>query len=169
MRKIIIAFITLCFCKSMYAQLPLKSEGFTSTQHGYLFYENGHEDFQTFVPVKSESIKNDLSNFKSEKLGFGYQLNNCLIIIDSLKRYGKTYKLENGRTDSSLITIIPFTLTYSIPAYAKRKDQMDEYTITDVYKIANKLIKVRTVGFMSLRIISSTPKLYYWEFEKISL
>lgn len=158
----IMAFLAVCFCKSMYAQLPLKSEGFTKTEHGYLLLQEGHSELSRFVPVRSERISNELSNFTTKKLGSGYPLHEP-INTDSLVKYGKTYKLENVGNGNTSIIVVPFTLTYKIPAYARTKEQMEMNTSLQQYKISNKLIEFSVVGGTGLQIISSTPKLYFYE------
>ena len=158
-----IAFFAILFPLVMYAQLPLKSKGFTKTEQGYIFFIHGLGDFLTFVPVSADSIKNDLSNFDSKNLGMGYQINSHWINTDSLKKFGKTYRLENYWNDTMQITIVPITLTYAIGAYGKTEKQMSEAIMDDNYKILNKLITVRNIGEMSIKIISSTPKIYYYD------
>jgi hypothetical protein len=146
----------------MYAQIPLKSKGFTKTQHGYIYFKKGWERFLTFVPLKSDSITNDLSNFDEKNLGVGFQLNNYSIITDSLSKYGKSYKLENSRNDS-VITIVPITITYRIDRYAMTKEQLKKSTHDWHYIISGKPVTLRNIGGISLIIISSTPMLYYYD------
>lgn len=159
----IIILFAIYFPIVMYAQLPLRSKGFTKTEHGYIFFVHGEGDFITFVPVCADSIKNNLSNFDSKNLGIGYQINYHAINTDSLMKFGKTFRLENYGSDTAKITIVPITLTYSIGAYGKTEEQMRGATHEDEYKILNKIIAVRNIGGMSIQIASSIPKIYYYD------
>lgn len=163
MIKIIITFLAICFCASMYAQMPLKSKGFTRTQHGYLMYVNTMKQYVKFVPVNSDSISNDLSNFEEKNLGVGIQMNHYKINLDSLNKFGRSYKLENFGSNSVSLVVIPITLTYSIGAYAVTRQQMEKSKSLDEYKISNKIIKVNSIGEFRVNIISSDPKIYYYD------
>lgn len=159
----IIALLAIFIPVAGNAQLPVEREGFTKTENGYIFFVHNLREFLTFVPVNADSIKNDLSNFDTKKLGIGYQINDHAISTYSLMKFGKTYRLENYRNDTMKITIVPITLTYSIGDSQKIIERKREAAYEDECKILNKVITVRNIGGVSIQIIASTPKISYYD------
>ena len=110
-------------------------------------------------------------NFFTERMGIGKELLGVLINADGwvwgIGNYFFNQETLTGKSTGYCLYVSGFFVTYHIPGYAKRKDQLEEDIITDEYKIGNKNIKVIAVANMNLRIISSTPELYYWELPKI--
>lgn len=163
MIKTIITFLAICFCMPVYAQQAAESDGFTRTRHGYLFYINGDGEYVTFIPVKTDKIKNKLSNFDTKNLGIGYQINTRHINTDSLNKYGRTYKLEDKRSIPSKITVVPITLTYHIYGFGSTEEEILAKAHEESYIFSKKRITVQVTGGVSFRIMSSTPKVYYFK------
>jgi hypothetical protein len=157
----IITFFAIFFPTAIFGQSSLKE--FTRTQHGYIFYINGSGEYVTFVPVSADSIKNELSNFDSKNLGVGYQINTQHINTDSLKKFGRSYTLDNYWNDTSKITIVPITLTYRINGYGRTEEQIKARAHDEIYVISKKRVTLQIVGGVSIEILSSTPKIYYYD------
>ena len=163
MERRILELLAICFCLPVYGQQLTKSDGYTRTQHGYFFYKDRNGEYVTFVPVKDENIKNKLSNFDTKNLGTGYQLITHHINTDSLSKFGRSYKVKIGRNDTSIITIVPVTLTYHVNGYGRTEEEILARAHEEWYIISNKRITVQVTGGVSFRIMESTPKVCFFE------
>ena len=160
-RLTVITFFAIFFSVAIYGQTPLE-KGFTRTQRGYLFYIGRSGEYVTFVPVCADSIKNDLSNFDSKNLGIGYQINTQHIKTDSLKKFGRSYSLDNYWNDTTKMTVVPITLTYHIDGYGRSEEQIKARAHDEIYVMSKKRVTFQAVGGISIDIVSSSPKIYHY-------
>lgn len=151
-------FSVLIFCTTIcFAQIPLKSEEVSKTVRGFVYYWDERD--LTLVPVKGSDKSLNFDDFCSDSLDLGYQLTleGLNYYVPDWVEFGKKFQLFNFPNDSTHLTVIPVTATFIRYNYSMTKKQIKELVNTDIFKLSDRWVYIKTVGGLQLNVTSLEP------------